>query len=129
MCNQLIDLMSMGMSITEAAVNLGVHRDTIYAWAESIPDFSDALKTGILHAQAWWERQGRESLHLKEFQTGLWFANMKNRFGWADRNNLEHTGKGGGPIVQKWSGGPPPMTIEEWERQVKEADGAEAEED
>jgi transposase-like protein len=43
---RLIQAMTQGYSITAAAGVLGVHRDTIYEWAERHPEFSDALKKG-----------------------------------------------------------------------------------
>lgn len=42
----LIDIMATGLSITAAAAAMGFHRDTIYEWAKTHEDFSDALKRG-----------------------------------------------------------------------------------
>ena len=40
--------------------------------------------------EAWWTAVGRTSLHKQFFQHQTWFANMKNRFGWRDRTEIEH---------------------------------------
>lgn len=47
--------------------------------------FLETIKKGKLLCQAWWERVGRKKLNSKNFQTGLWSMNMKNRFGWSDK--------------------------------------------
>ncbi len=54
-------------------------------------EFTDTLKKGKILCQAWWEKQSRQSLdHSKNtvFETGSWFANMKNRFGWKDKSEI-----------------------------------------
>jgi hypothetical protein len=48
-------------------------------------------------AEAWWTQIGRlgmlDSLpEGKKINASLWIFNMKNRFGWADRNELEMSG-------------------------------------
>jgi DNA-binding XRE family transcriptional regulator len=43
-CNEVIELMASGLSLTAAAASLGVSRETIYAWEREIPEFSDAVK-------------------------------------------------------------------------------------
>jgi hypothetical protein len=55
------------------------------ALKEREQEFSRALQIGRVLAQAWWENQGQDNLKNREFNTGLWYANMKNRFGWRDQ--------------------------------------------
>ena len=45
-CNEVISLMAEGLSLTAAAAELGIHRDTAYEWERTIPDFSDAIRLG-----------------------------------------------------------------------------------
>ena len=40
-------------------------------------------------AKAFWYKVGRENLKNQKFNTSLWYANMKNRFGWSDRVSTE----------------------------------------
>lgn len=65
-------------------------------WVEEEPDFSKTIKIGKEIAHAWWERRGRDGLmnipHQPTLNTALWFINMKNRFGWKDKQEVTHDG-------------------------------------
>lgn len=91
MCVQAIELMREGASITEVAAELGIAKSTLYEWRESISEFSDAIKRGEDLSAAWWEREGRTSLRDKDFSYTGWYMNMKNRFGWRDKQEIEQT--------------------------------------
>ena len=89
MCKKIIELMSEGASLCEAAAELGICKDGIDEWKEQIPEFSKALKKGKLLSQVWWEKQGRLNLTNKNFNYTLWYANMKNRYGWSDKKDVQ----------------------------------------
>ena len=77
--------MAEGHSKTVVACCLGITKETLYAWARTRPEFSDAIKKGEELSLAWWEEQGRASLRDRNFNTAVWQINMRNRLGW-DRN-------------------------------------------
>ena len=52
-------------------------------------EFRRIVSFGKVLAQAWWEKQARENLKSRYFQTGLWSMNMKNRFGWTDKQQFQ----------------------------------------
>ena len=54
-------------------------------------EFLETLKTGKLLCEAWWQTKGRENIASRTFQTGLWFANMKNRFHWKDQPLIDQS--------------------------------------
>ena len=57
-------------------------------------EFLLTIQQAKVLCQAWWERTSRESIKDKDFQTGNWYANMKNRFGWRDKQDIDHVIRG-----------------------------------
>lgn len=92
MCEKVIELMSEGASKTEVAAELGICWDTFGRWQNENEEFSEACKKGEKLSEAWWQRIARENLiyHPKSSQLNatLWYMNMKNRFGWRDKQEL-----------------------------------------
>lgn len=68
-------------------------RDLWFDLVKRDADFSDTLQRCKVLRQAWWERQAVENLKAQNFQTGLWYACMKNMFGWRDKQEVEHSGE------------------------------------
>lgn len=62
-------------------------------WMKDEPNFSETIKEGRLLSEAWWNKLARKNLTNKEFNSTLWYMNMKNRFGWTDKVQTEHSGK------------------------------------
>lgn len=85
MCAQVVELMREGASLAEVSAEIGITRETLNQWRHSNEKFSDAVKNGIELSRAWWERKGRVNLENKDFNATLWYMNMKNRHGWADK--------------------------------------------
>lgn len=99
-CNEVIECLGKGHSVTAFAGEIGVARSTVFKWAEEHPEFSDALKVGQAKATQFWETiLASVALTGKGNATAVIFG-LKNRAGedWADKLVNEHTGKDGGPI-------------------------------
>jgi len=81
----VIDLYDQGASNREVMRELKLTPGSWKCLEEDIldSDFGEIIELGKLYAQAWWEQQGRTNLKTRGFQTGLWQANMNNRYGWS----------------------------------------------
>ena len=90
----IIDLASEGASDVEIRGFLGICHET---WVRLINEdqlFSETVKKARDLCRIWWEKNGRLNLETKDFSATLWYMNMKNRFGWADKQEVDHTTKG-----------------------------------
>ena len=92
MCKTVIDLMKEGASQQEVLATLDISNDTFYRWKKENAEFSETIKRGIQLSQAWWEKKGRISLDDRQFNSTLWYMNMKNRFKWADKQEVKNEG-------------------------------------
>ena len=92
MCKVVIDLMQEGDSQQEVLAVLDISNDTFYRWKKENEEFSETIKRGVQLSQGWWERQGRVSLKDREFNYTGWYMNMKNRFKWADKQEVKQEG-------------------------------------
>ena len=86
--DQIIQLSKKGASIIELSVCLEISRDTFYALSEREPEFSDTVKMCKEYSEAWWHERGRKNLTNPAFSFTGWYMNMKNRFGWKDKQEI-----------------------------------------
>lgn len=89
-CEKVVELMREGASIAEIAFELEVSKNTLYQWMEKNREFQDAINKGRDFSEGWWCKKGRKNIENKEFNSTLWYMNMKNRFGWADKTESNH---------------------------------------
>lgn len=50
--------------------------------------FKEVVDFGRELAKGWWLKQGRENLHSRTFNANLWHMNMKNKYGWSDKTEV-----------------------------------------
>lgn len=93
MCARVVEMMAEGCSRVEVCADLGICYETFQRWQESHPDFSESVKRGLQACQAWWEREGRTNLKDRDFSYTGWYMNMKNRFGWKDKQETTISGE------------------------------------
>ena len=95
--NTIINLSKEGASIVELAVALDISRQTLNNLSERDEYFLDTIKKCKRYCEAWWLSKGRTELDNRDFSYTGWYMNMKNRFGWADKqenkNENTHTGE------------------------------------
>ena len=86
----VFDIASQGGSEVEVRVALNCMSDDLwYRFMDEEPYFSGTIKKARLMCQNWWEKNGRLNLENKEFSYTGWYMNMKNRFGWADKQEVK----------------------------------------
>jgi hypothetical protein len=90
-CEKVIELLKQGMSIEEIGLELDCGYRTVYDWMEKHPDFAQAIKKGREFSHAWWLKEGRLALRDTKFSYTGWYMNMKNRFGWTDKQENSTT--------------------------------------
>ena len=92
-CQMIVDFMSQGKSLTAFAGEIMVAKNTVYEWAKKYPEFQDATNIARQKCQQWWENQGQIGLFMgKEdgtFSQSSWIFNMKARFGYRDKVEVE----------------------------------------
>lgn len=91
-CNEVIETMATGLSLTAFAGEIGVARSTINEWIAEYPDFSEAVKKGQAKRTKYLERR------LLDGETGPRVTShifaLKNAAPdeWADKQQHEHSG-------------------------------------
>ena len=92
----VIDLYSRGASDVEVKAWIWKMRgsfsnDLFDRWMKDEPEFSETIKVGRMISEAWYNKVGRENLQNKDFNFTGWYMQMKNRFGWRDKSDVQHT--------------------------------------
>jgi hypothetical protein len=91
---KILQMSAVGMSdveiraklcLTGAGKTIKFHQKTWDSIKAREEEFLLTLQIGKILCEAWWREQGRTSLKREYYQTGLWYANMKNRFHWRDK--------------------------------------------
>ena len=97
MCDIFVDMSSRGCSKTEFCATMGLSFEVFRDYSAKHAEFAVAIKKGVSACQAWWEDQGRRHMENRDFNSTLWYMNMKNRFRsseepWHDKQTIAHEG-------------------------------------
>lgn len=98
-CDVVREVMTKGYSKEAVAGHLEIAKDTLYQWEKAHPDFADALKEGVELSRLFWEKVGIDHItHFaksgKQLNSTAWIFNMKNRFNWRDKTEVDVGNKG-----------------------------------
>jgi hypothetical protein len=98
---KVLELASQGASDVEIIDFLDISRDLFYRFLKDESEFSDTIKKAHIKCQLWWEKNARLNLDSKEFNSTLWYMNMKNRFGWADKQETKNENTGTTIVIHR----------------------------
>jgi transposase-like protein len=92
-CDGIIELMSKGYSKEAVAGHLNICQETLYRWIKDFPEFAKTIKEGMEKSRLFWEKIALDNLtHTqkgRQLNSTVWIFNMKNRFGWTDKREVE----------------------------------------
>lgn len=91
--NDILDLYVEGASDVEIKALVwkkkgSFSNDLWNRWMDEEEEFSQTIKMGRTFAKAWWERKGRSGVDSQEINATMWYMNMKNRYGWRDKQDI-----------------------------------------
>lgn len=88
--NIVLDLAKVGASDVEIRCRLNcICHETWTRLIEEHYEFSETIKKAVVLCESWWQVEGRISLRDTKFSPVLWYMNMKNRFGWKDKTEVD----------------------------------------
>jgi len=93
-CQEVVEYLARGKSVTQLSAHLQVSKSTIYLWAEQNTKFSDALLRGQELSEAHWETELVDMMRDRDVNAPLVKLYFANRFGWSDKQAHDHTTKG-----------------------------------
>jgi hypothetical protein len=104
--DQIITMYSNGASDAEVKATIYMWRgsfsnDLWDRWLKEEEEFSEVIKMGRIIAEAWYTKLGREQLVNSFFPFAGWYMQMKNRFGWKDRQDVTTNDQSLGQEEQK----------------------------
>lgn len=87
--------LAAGKSVTQFAAQIGVHRATLYEWADRHEEFNDALQRGKVASQAFWEEELQKMMYSREVNAPLVKLYFANRFNWHDKAEVDNKSSDG----------------------------------
>ena len=86
-----MELYIEGASDAEVMAAIGLSKTVFDRMLKDDSDvaFNQIIVNGRTLSLAWWHKAGRINLENKAFNYSGWLANMKGRFGWADKTEIK----------------------------------------
>ncbi|MHC5307523.1 hypothetical protein [Bartonella sp. LJL80] len=90
MGEEILALMSTGLSLAAAAAEIGIHRQRVYEWVDRHPEFADTVKLAQVKRQAFLEKRLLNDAATGPVVTSTIFA-LKNAGpeDWRDKRELD----------------------------------------
>ena len=91
-CNEVIETMATGLSLTAFAGEIGVSRDTVNEWTRVHPEFSDAVKVGQAKRVKYLERTMLDGEFGPRVTARIFALKNADPDEWRDKQHSEHSG-------------------------------------
>jgi hypothetical protein len=78
----------------EGKKGLRMSNDLWDRWMRDYEEFSETITHGKIFSEAYLNELGRDNLQNKNFNYQGWYMQMKNRFGWMDKQHTDITSQG-----------------------------------
>lgn len=85
----ITDCGQSGGSAVEMRCLLGIGESAWGTLIEDSDEFQRTVKRAKALCEVWWERRGRDMATGKDGNATVWIFNMKNRFGWHDKQQVD----------------------------------------
>lgn len=87
----VMDCGQRGGSEVEARCLLGISSTGWYTLLEDSVEFSETVAKASSLCQVWWEKNGQRLAIEGGGNATIWIFNMKNRFGWSDKQQIDQS--------------------------------------
>ena len=91
----IMDCGQSGGSEVKMRCLLGIGDSAWYTLLKDSVEFRKTVKTAKDLCQVWWEDAGQNMAVTGDGNATSWIFNMKNRFNWHDRQQVDHTSSDG----------------------------------
>lgn len=91
-CDEVINTMATGLSLTAFAGEIGVARSTINEWMAQFPDFSEAVKKGQAKRVAYLERRLLDGEFGARVTSHIFALKNADPDEWQDKREIQHSG-------------------------------------
>jgi hypothetical protein len=90
-CNEVIEAMGQGLSLTAFAGEIGVARSTINVWMGEHPEFSEAVKVGTARRVRYLERRLLDGETGPRVTSHIFALKNADPEEWKDKREIEHS--------------------------------------
>lgn len=92
-CNEVVEAMGTGLSLTAFAGQIGVARSTINVWMAEHPDFSEAVKVGTAKRVLYLERRLLDGEIGPRVTSHIFALKNADPEEWRDKIETHHSGE------------------------------------
>jgi len=101
-CERVIEWMSRGYSVTACAGLIGISRETFYAWQRDHAEFAECVGIGQAKRVLFQENRMLHPKDKLDLTAAIFAAKCTGDPSWREKQEIELSGSGGGPVKIEW---------------------------